>query len=555
MSLDINQAVESSNQSQTDNKKAFSDCAYGDRDKLALSFTRYLNSRNTDKGAYVTNLNGAWGTGKTFFVDNWCEKLKEKKVLAIKIDAWESDYLKDPLAILVAELLEQVKDQSGLTDFAEKEVQVIKYGLRLIKNAAPTILMALGKHFLGDDWQDILQELGANLKDQTNESTEPDSKKLGDFGKEIFATHTKHKEFVVEFKKSFIQLLNISNEALASKSDNNDANIDKIKTYIFIDELDRCRPTYAIEMLETVKHLFNIPNLVFVLSTDTAQLEHSIKAVYGEGFDAREYLSRFFEQRLLLPAPDHFTFLKSKNSFASLGLNDDSQHLFPAIDTKEKVSAVLGMFCEINQISLRRTLQLADKLEMILLDVISKEFDASKQINLFELVACLITREFYFDHGERQIWLSTYKVLPPESSNTYKSDPRIKFIDELNDKVSPLFKITKNSNNITNLNLIEDIIGYTINVREIKDTAPANTIVADKILGDRSKSGHEDYKTLFDQTFSSCFNKINNKSSFRDNKFNFINKNEIDNLVTLNSMQFEVSGNIKDKPFPLHISF
>lgn len=62
---------------------------------------------------------------------------------------------------------------------------------------------------------------------------------------------------------------------------------------ILIDEPDRCRLTYSIEMLERLKHLFDIPKVAFVVATDTEQLQHAIKAVYGEGFHAKAYLRRF----------------------------------------------------------------------------------------------------------------------------------------------------------------------------------------------------------------------------------------------------------------------
>ncbi|WP_438463711.1 KAP family P-loop NTPase fold protein [Marinomonas sp. PE14-40] len=533
--------------SDLDNQAAFSDCAYGDREKLARRFTQYLDHRNTTKGAYVANLNGAWGTGKTFFVDNWCQQLKEDNRLAIKIDAWESDYLKDPLAIIVAELLEQVNEQSGLTDFTEKEIKIAKLTLKLVKNAAPTILMALAKHFLGDDWKEIAQALGTSAKDLIDDETNTESTKLGEFGKEVLATHSKHKEFVEAFRDSFIQLL--------SQANGNNGHSHNKKTYIFIDELDRCRPTYAIEMLETVKHLFNIPNLVFVLSTDTAQLEHSIKAVYGEGFDAREYLSRFFEQRLLLPTPDHFTFLKSKNSFESLGLDVNSQHLFPAIDTKEKVSAVLAMFCEASNISLRRTLQLADKLEMILLNVLSHVFDTSKQTNLFELVACLITRELYFDHAEKLIWLCTYKTPPKEGKAGYENDPRIVHSEKLSDKIMPLLIFEKNLSRKTNLDLIEKMIEWSDKVRSIGNFGSSKSHIKETILGKDITSGHDDYKTIFDSSFLSLSNTFQTQAMLRNKRESFLSKKDIDTLVTLNSNQIDHFNEAQAAPPHIPVGF
>lgn len=69
--------------------------------------------------------------------------------------------------------------------------------------------------------------------------------------------------------------------------------------FIFIDELDRCRPDYAISLLEIVKHIFDIKNFVFIIATNTDQLQHSIKNVYGNDFSANDYLGRFFIEDLL----------------------------------------------------------------------------------------------------------------------------------------------------------------------------------------------------------------------------------------------------------------
>ena len=74
--------------------------------------------------------------------------------------------------------------------------------------------------------------------------------------------------------------------------------------YILIDELDRCRPIYALTLLERVKHLFDISGYQFVIATDTEQLQHTVRAVYGEGFDARRYLKRFFDIQYSFPEVD-----------------------------------------------------------------------------------------------------------------------------------------------------------------------------------------------------------------------------------------------------------
>ncbi|WP_081764293.1 P-loop NTPase fold protein [Sphingobium sp. Ant17] len=64
--------------------------------------------------------------------------------------------------------------------------------------------------------------------------------------------------------------------------------------FVVVDELDRCRPDYAIALLESIKHLFDVPGVVFVIALHGRQLTASIEAVYGAKFDATAYLRRFF---------------------------------------------------------------------------------------------------------------------------------------------------------------------------------------------------------------------------------------------------------------------
>lgn len=87
---------------------------------------------------------------------------------------------------------------------------------------------------------------------------------------------------------------------------------DNPKPLVFIiDELDRCRPNFAIEILEKAKHFFNVNNIVFVLGADKKQLGSSIKAVYGEGLNVNGYLRRFMDFDYVLPPPDKGVFVKA----------------------------------------------------------------------------------------------------------------------------------------------------------------------------------------------------------------------------------------------------
>ena len=84
---------------------------------------------------------------------------------------------------------------------------------------------------------------------------------------------------------------------------------------IFIDELDRCNPAFAIKLLERIKHYFSNSRITFVFSVNVAELQHAIRNHYGSEFDASRYLDRFFDLRIDLPpaAMDRF--------YQEIGLN------------------------------------------------------------------------------------------------------------------------------------------------------------------------------------------------------------------------------------------
>ena len=67
------------------------------------------------------------------------------------------------------------------------------------------------------------------------------------------------------------------------------------KLVILVDELDRCKPTFAIKLLERVKHYFTNEKVIFVFSVNGNELQHTIKRFYGEQYGATRYLDRFFD--------------------------------------------------------------------------------------------------------------------------------------------------------------------------------------------------------------------------------------------------------------------
>ena len=68
---------------------------------------------------------------------------------------------------------------------------------------------------------------------------------------------------------------------------------------LFVDELDRCIPQYAIKVLERLHHIFyGLDNVVVAMAIDRKQLEHSVEGMFGgrkdeSSIDIEKYLKKF----------------------------------------------------------------------------------------------------------------------------------------------------------------------------------------------------------------------------------------------------------------------
>jgi hypothetical protein len=143
----------------------------------------------------------------------------------------------------------------------------------------------------------------------------------------------------------------------------------KLPFFIFVDELDRCRPNYAIELLENIKHLFGVNGVYFVVATDSAQLCHSIKVVYGGDFDAEKYLKRFFDQEYNFISPGHDQFADYLLEKLSLKRSDTllSPLSHDLCDSRDPIVEVFSKFSSYFKLDLRGQEQVAKTLKTILI--------------------------------------------------------------------------------------------------------------------------------------------------------------------------------------------
>jgi hypothetical protein len=129
------------------------------------------------------------------------------------------------------------------------------------------------------------------------------------FTQDQIDSYTEAKRSIVSFRK---ELNDIAQSLYGDDS--------KLPLVFIIDELDRCRPTHAVRLLEIVKHFFSIDRIAFVIALDPEQLGHSVRTLYGQEMDVDGYLKRFFDLELNLPTPGTEDFLNAQ--FSRFGLDE-----------------------------------------------------------------------------------------------------------------------------------------------------------------------------------------------------------------------------------------
>lgn len=264
-----------------------------ERAEVAEFLQNLLESDDTIK---VINIDSPWGTGKTFFLENWKAQLEENRGV-VYFNAWKKDYTGDPFVSLVAALKDQLTNQRGVDVELEKSLEgFVDKASKAIAATTPIMLKFAAKGFAKKLIGFEVDEADAALKSVTDDVAEAAIKSL-------IQDSEKEQQVVEDFTEALETLVV---EVAEFKSEDEGAPV-----YILIDELDRCRPTYAIELLERVKHFFNVPGCKFIIATDTAQLAHSVKAVYGSGFNSVDYLKRFFDVEFSLDNKDMRLWIKT----------------------------------------------------------------------------------------------------------------------------------------------------------------------------------------------------------------------------------------------------
>lgn len=278
------------------------------RKEEAIALARFLRSetayfaREGRDHAYVLALDAPYGEGKTWFLDRLRRHLEASHPVA-HVDAWADDANEEPLVALMASVEDTLRPFLSKPSLQEKMASAKANILPVLgKGAAAFTTRLIGKH-LGENFlEESLEALAPKLdnaavaegiKGASEVADEQIISLLDRAADVMLADYRKRKSSSIHFKKQLSAV--VAGLSPTGKQ--------KPPVFVIIDELDRCRPDYAIAMLEQIKHIFDIPGIVFIIALHGHQLQNSVCAVYGEKFDANDYLQRFFTRRYRLQQP------------------------------------------------------------------------------------------------------------------------------------------------------------------------------------------------------------------------------------------------------------
>lgn len=286
------------------------------------------------EGPCVLSIEARWGTGKTTFLKMWSQYLRQDKqgFPVVEFNAWETDFSGNPFQALSLELtsrLEEYTDDPALIE-----------------------IMAEFKKTIGKIFK---QTFLYSIKALTSGIVDLKEEDLIGYAEKRLSEYKKEQEAVQSFRKALEDIA----EDLSKKSEKNRPLV------IVIDELDRCRPPYAVELLEIAKHLFAVDNVVFVLAINRLELENSIKVLYGNDFDSKGYLRRFFDIDFRLPDPERKAFIQTRLEKIKLSEYFDRTHDTQSKSELEIVEDMFLSFFSSSEVSLRNVLQALHRLGLV----------------------------------------------------------------------------------------------------------------------------------------------------------------------------------------------
>lgn len=271
-----------------ENKSKAFEPDYLNRKALAEEWTNTLLSTKINHHLTIS-VSGDWGTGKTYLAKNWHKYLEEQEYFTCYIDAHKKDYAEDPLLIIMSEIESYINNKyinneeafikRAFKPVKEKFIPFLVSGFKTVAKVGAGVLLP---DIISSNISKIIDNIdGEKLKEIIKGSIDEYNNKKDSRIEEYYDNIKAYSENIEEFKQALEEFA----DTIADKLNK--------PVVIFIDELDRSNPKFVIKLIEQLKHIFEIPNLAFILTVNKKELSNTIKGIYGSEMDGYAYYKKF----------------------------------------------------------------------------------------------------------------------------------------------------------------------------------------------------------------------------------------------------------------------
>lgn len=327
------------------------------REDFVDNVIKVVNQLSDIKRGCCFAIEGGWGVGKTFVIEEIEERLKvplseetnSDRYFVFHYNCWQHDYYEEPAVAIISAMIASIKDDEALLS---KDIDnTIKAGYGLVKEKFKEIAGLYIENKIGINLISLAEQIKDN-KDEM-EDAENEFDEMFNFSQTIEKVRKKLQEIAAE--RTIV---------------------------LFVDELDRCIPQYAIKVLERLHHIFyGLDNVVVIMAIDRKQLEHSVEEMFGvrkdeSSIDIEKYLKKFIDFSMVLDngVINESYWEKYKTYFDKFIIEDDS-------DVEEIACILPTLFADIN---IRRQEKIIEKANLIHSLVCNVKLDIS--VLVFEIM-------------------------------------------------------------------------------------------------------------------------------------------------------------------------
>lgn len=251
------------------------------REEFVENVIKIVNQLSDIKRGCCFAIEGGWGVGKTFVIEEIEKQLKvpqsEKtngdRYFVFHYNCWQHDYYEEPAVAIISAMLDSIKEDEALLS---KDIDnTMKAGYKLAKEKIKEIAGLYIENKIGINLISLAEQIKDNRDEMEDAENEFDE--MFNFSQTIEKVRKKLQEIV-----------------------------EQRTIVLFVDELDRCIPQYAIKVLERLHHIFyGLDNVVVIMAIDRKQLKHSVEEMFGErkdesSIDIEKYLKKFIDFSVVL---------------------------------------------------------------------------------------------------------------------------------------------------------------------------------------------------------------------------------------------------------------